>query len=236
MRKVVLVVLALAIPCTVFAQMKAIISEVTGKVEIKVQGSDAWKAAKKGDAIDQGATISTGFKSLAVVKLGDTNLTVKALSRLTLKELVEKDSTVDTNLFLSVGKVKADVKPVSGKTQTFTVGSPVSTASVRGTAFDFDGVNLNVERGLVEVQDNNGFTAEVALGESASIDPESSGEAISDALDLFIEDSGVDLALFDVPEDIPAELAELLDDLASLLEELQDYAPETGTVIVNVQM
>lgn len=128
--------------------INASFSEVNGKVEVKIFGS--WKSAKVGTMIPEGATISTGFGSKAVIKIGDNVLEVKQLTRLTLKELLEKEDTISTDLYLSVGKIGAKVKTSQGRRQSFKISSPVSTAAVRGTSFEYDGYTLTVEEGVVE--------------------------------------------------------------------------------------
>lgn len=146
------------------ATLSATIAEVAGKVEYKVPGKD-WKPAKVGDIVPKGTVISTGFKSTALLTVGASTITVKPVTRLSLEELVESASGTQTQLFLLAGRVKADVTPQSGKVTEFKVKSPTATASVRGTGFEFDGVNLVVERGLVELRTPTGLQRSVAAGE-----------------------------------------------------------------------
>jgi len=79
----------LGIAAATAEEASAVFSEVSGKVEYQVPGSD-WKPARIGDKVHPGDIVSTGFKSTA-------------------------------------------------------------TASVRGTAFEFDGINLIVDRGSVQL-------------------------------------------------------------------------------------
>ncbi len=120
---------------------------VTGKVEYQVQ-SGIWKPLRAGDPITSGTMISTGFKSEATVKLGASILTIKPLTRMSLTQLVEKEETVNTELYLEVGNVKAEVNSFNNKKNGFTVKSPVATASVRGTVFEM-GDQLVVRQGSV---------------------------------------------------------------------------------------
>jgi len=120
---------------------------VNGKVEFQ-DASGSWKGLKAGDPITSGTMISTGFKSEATVKLGASILTIKPLTRMTLTQLVEKEDTVDTELYLEVGNVKAEVNSLNNKKNGFTVKSPVATASVRGTVFEI-GEELVVLQGSV---------------------------------------------------------------------------------------
>jgi hypothetical protein len=133
------------------AAMKAVFSAIVGKVEYQKPGS-SWKPAKVGDSIDKGTVVSTGFKSSATLKLEESSLFLKPLTRLTLEEAVKTSGGTQTKLYLLSGRVKADVPPQAGKTTDFRIKSPTATASVRGTAFDFDGLNLMVSRGRVHYQ------------------------------------------------------------------------------------
>jgi hypothetical protein len=148
MKKFTIFFIILLFICTfsVFS-VQAVFDQVVGKVEIKIAGT--WKKASVGTVIPEGATISTGFGSKAVISIQNNVLEVKQLTRLTLKELLEKEQTVSTDLYLSVGKIGANVKSSAGRQQTFRISSPVSTAAVRGTVFEYDGYTLTVEEGIV---------------------------------------------------------------------------------------
>jgi hypothetical protein len=130
------------------AQPKALLSEIKGKVQVKpVNG--AWTDAKDGMAIDILTTVSTGFDSTAKILLDKNVLTVKPLTRMTVDKIVEESGKVSTTCFLRVGSVSANIKSAEGVKQDFKVMSPYSTASVRGTLFDYDGKNLVVYEGTV---------------------------------------------------------------------------------------
>lgn len=129
------------------AALDGLVVTVSGKVEYQ-DISGIWKPLKGGDKVSSGTIISTGFKSEAIVKLGASILTIKPLTRMTLTQLVEKEDTVNTELYLEVGNVKAEVNSLNSKKNGFTVKSPVATASVRGTVFEL-GDQLIVEQGSV---------------------------------------------------------------------------------------
>jgi hypothetical protein len=156
--------LVLASPA--WADVTATVAKITGKAQVQ-QGAD-WVALTVGEVLPVGSTVSTGFRSELQLKVGPSTVTVKALSRLTLRDLVQTGSDVKTDLYLKVGKIDAEVnKSEAVTTQKFTVGSPVSTASVRGTAFTYDGVNLQVTRGVVDFSDLKGNVVSVPVGEAA---------------------------------------------------------------------
>jgi hypothetical protein len=126
----------------------AIIKEVNGKVEIKQPGKN-WETAAVNTEIQKGTIISTGFKSKAVLDLGYSYITVKALTRMKLEELLEREDTVQTEIYLNFGKVSAEVKTSDEKKQDFKLNSPVSTAAVRGTRLEYEMYSVMVQEGLL---------------------------------------------------------------------------------------
>ena len=170
MRKAFLVLLILTVALVpMIAQTKAIVKEVKGKVEIKLPGR-GWQRARGGMIIPKGATISTGFKSSAVLQLGKSMLQVKPLTRMTLEELIQKNGVVSTKLFLRVGKIKAKVRSAKGLRQNFKLKSPVSTAAVRGTDFEYDGIHLKVEEGVVRFFNLLAQRRDIIAGEESETD------------------------------------------------------------------
>ena len=143
---------------------------VSGKVEIQRPDGD-WVELKKGDAIPEGSTISTGFKSQADVKLGGSTLTVHQLTRVTLRELAEGENKVTTDLFLDAGALDANVKPLNNKANGFQIQTPVVTSSVRGTVFSVDGLgNESTTEGSVYNENAIGGAFTANAGESVSVE------------------------------------------------------------------
>ena len=118
---------------SVFA-LNGVVVDVLGKVE--KQNGNTWISLKKGDILSPGDVISTGFKSEAVITVGESTITVRALTRMTIEQLYEKNQNHISSVYLDVGSISADVKPVENKRVGFTVKTPAVTASVRGTAGD----------------------------------------------------------------------------------------------------
>ncbi len=142
--------------------------QVTGKVE--VNSGTGWKPAATGTAVARGSVISTGFDSTAILDLGQSTVSVKPLTRLTLEELVQQSGSQTTGLFLRTGKVSAQVKTAEGLRQDFKLRSPVSTAAVRGTSFVYDGQTVEVSEGVVEFLNLLEQRLAVAAGEGALTD------------------------------------------------------------------
>jgi hypothetical protein len=164
----VLLAVALAAPLSA-QQLRAVVREITGKVEVKLPGRD-WQPAAVGMVVPRGAMVSTGFSSRLVLELGLSRLTVNPLTRMLLDELVKKDSTNTASLTLKVGKVNAVVKSAAGERTDFTLKGPASTAAVRGTQFEYNGYELRVVEGVVRFVNLLSQSRDVGPGESSQTD------------------------------------------------------------------
>lgn len=120
---------------------QATVREFSGKVTYQEPGG-LWKPVNRGMTLPLNATISTGFRSTAVLELRDANINVAQLTRMAIEDLRESQGTVTTSVNLKVGKVQAKVRTGANLTHDFKLRSPVSTAAVRGTEFVYkvDGV------------------------------------------------------------------------------------------------
>jgi hypothetical protein len=152
----------------------AVIREVSGTVEVQAPGTSAWVPASPGMVIEKATRISTGFKSSAVVAVGGAVITVRPLTRLTLEEIAGRPGAEEAGIYLRAGRVRAEVTRPSGGTINFSVRSPTVTASVRGTVFEFDTVNVTVGEGRVQYAGRNGSLAAVRAGERSTVDEKSS--------------------------------------------------------------
>jgi hypothetical protein len=171
MMKKIFVGILILLGAFVYAQ-EASIREISGTVEVKAPGaSSAWRAARIGERISKDTLISTGFKSTALIDLGNSTLTVRPLTRLSLEGLQNAQNNESVGLYLETGRVRAEVNPPSGGKIDFSIRTPMVTASVRGTAFDFDGVNLNVEEGHVYFTGGDGIGVYVGAGHQSVSDP-----------------------------------------------------------------
>ncbi|MDR1352158.1 MAG: FecR family protein [Treponema sp.] len=151
---------------------------MTGTVELKVPGSADWIPGKKGSRVLPNTVISTGFRSTALLAVGDSTIAVQPLTRLSLEELIKQAGTERASLNLHTGRIRAQVAPPAAGSIEFSVRSPMATASVRGTAFNFDTLNLEVRKGAVSFAPAIQGTASsrpvlVRAGESSRIDADS---------------------------------------------------------------
>jgi hypothetical protein len=155
---------------SIYAQENVFFREINGTVEVKPPGSSVWASAVAGDRIEKNTLISTGFKSTAIVIVGNSVITVRPVTRLTLEEIIRNQDGEQVSLHLQTGRIRADVKPPAEGKIDFTVRSPTVTASVRGTSFEFDTENLRVDNGRVQYALANGRQVYVAGGGTSSVD------------------------------------------------------------------
>jgi len=145
-----LIILFLITAASVFTQnITGIIRETNGTVEIKANASGNWVQARPGDLLRKDTVISTGFRSSAVIAVGNSSLTVRPLTRLSLEELLTQNDSETISINLNTGRVRAEVAPPLGGKTNFSIQSPSATASVRGTEFEMDTVSIQVLSGEV---------------------------------------------------------------------------------------
>ena len=169
MKRIFIFTVILFCAIQVFAQ-NGMIKELSGTVEIKRAGQVNFIAAKAGDQVASDTIISTGFKSTALVVVGNVVLTVRPLTRLSLSEISAAEGTETLNVNLQAGRVRVAVNPPAGTRASMTTTSPVATASVRGTEFEFDTEVITVIEGTVVFQSEDGTTVLVSGGASSEVD------------------------------------------------------------------
>jgi hypothetical protein len=169
---------------TFLSAQEASIREFSGTVEVKTPGASVWRAARIGERISKDTIISTGFRSTAFIDVGNSTLIVRPLTRLSLESLQRTQNNESVALYLETGRVRAEVKaPLDGNVD-FSLHAPIVTASVRGTAFDFDGTNLNVDEGQVYFTGGDKIGVYVGAGHQSVSDPET-GRTVG-AAELFL--------------------------------------------------
>jgi hypothetical protein len=189
------------------AQTAAVVREISGTVEVKAPGAAEWTKAATGQELDAAYLVSTGFKSTALIMIGNSAVTVRSLTRLSLEEIVANQNSEQVTLNLRAGRIRANVKPPSGGQVNFSVKSPTATASVRGTEFEFDGIQLRVDEGRVHLGGERATGVYISAGHSTAADPETGSAAA--VLEVVKEDlspalpAGVDAAP-ELPAAVPA--------------------------------
>ncbi len=162
----ILITLVALTSISVYSLSGTVVS-VTGKVEL--QTATGWAPLQSGDSVESGLIISTGFRSQAVLQVAGSNIVVNQLTRLTLEQLTETNDSHNSEVFLDLGSIKADVQGAQNKRVGFVVNTPVATASVRGTVFTMSLNRLSVERGLIEYGGRKGNTVQVPAGNASTV-------------------------------------------------------------------
>ena len=178
-RKIISILIVSLAMIPMFA-LEAKVVSVKGKVEIQEAGM--WVPVEKGDIIEKGTVISTGFNSELVVAVKNSTFTLGPLTRVTIENLVTKGNKDTTQIYIDSGSIAANVSNKGGRRTGFKVRSPVATASVRGTAFIVSSSGkLTVTEGLVAFGPAESSSSEVDT-ESADEDVVSD-EAVADSGD-----------------------------------------------------
>jgi hypothetical protein len=112
----------------------AVIRETSGIVEVKAPGLAEWKTAAAGQTLEKASVISTGFRSTALVTIGNSTVTVRPLTRLSLEELATKQTGEQITLNLRAGRVRADVVPLRESKIAPPYGGRIWKPESRGTA------------------------------------------------------------------------------------------------------
>jgi len=168
MRKILILSFLFLVGVLIFAQEQAVLREFSGKVEVMPPGKN-WEPAARNLVLPQGTVISTGFNSFATIQAGSATLQVKPLTRMAVAELVKAQGEQKTTLDLKVGRVRAKVEKVEGLEHDFTLKSPVSTAAVRGTDFEYSGNQLQVFDGIVRFLNAISQGRTITQGEQSAI-------------------------------------------------------------------
>ena len=150
-----------------------VIRELYGTVELKHAGTTVFVSARVNDLVSPDTVITTGIttgiKSIALVEIGSSVITVRPLTRLTLVELRSTAGTETINVNLQTGRVQVNVKPPAETRTSMSVRGPVATASVRGTRFEFDTRSLSVYEGVVALKGSRGGVILVSAGSTSQI-------------------------------------------------------------------
>ena len=165
----ILIILFLLLPAVYsFSADIPTVKQIEGKVEVKNSSSE-WIKAEKGMQIPPGTSVSTGFKSIAVIELDNSEIIIKQLSRMSIDKLLREKNTVKTNLNLKLGRIRANVKTSKGLRHDFTIRTPVSTAAVRGTKFNAGVGKLSVESGTISYTNKLGQKVTIKEGNKSSV-------------------------------------------------------------------
>ncbi|MDP7575207.1 MAG: FecR domain-containing protein, partial [Phycisphaerales bacterium] len=113
--------------------LRAVVMELTGKVQWRQESTGTWKAAAKDDIMKPGAMIRTGLRSWMMLRIGiNANVLVDSGSRVVLPQIVHAGDTLKTTVQIKRGRADVEVGHV-GLTNDFSVLTPSGALAVRGT-------------------------------------------------------------------------------------------------------
>ena len=200
MKKLYIIVIILVVLASFAYSDNAVVKSFTGKVEVKLTSNSSWVPVTVNMQIPAGATISTGFNSSAVLDLGASTIQVKSLTRMKIEDLIASQETISTSLFLQFGKVTADVELNEDIEHDFMLKSPISTAAVRGTSFDFDTISVTVNDGSVVFYNQLNQHRTVNPGGSSKTSGTDLPAEVREMLEQASSVSSVTSALADIPD------------------------------------
>lgn len=134
MKKIVvfLSVFLMCLSVEIFANSKASVVSVSGKVEVR--RNNAWVPLSAGDSVSEGELLNTGFKSEAVIKYEGSVMKMGPMTRITLEKLSSTEQKDTVSVYLKTGALRSTVSHAKRKTQQST-RSATAVASVRGTDY-----------------------------------------------------------------------------------------------------
>ncbi len=223
------------------ARVTAIEGDVTSKSDAETE----WKPVTAGMELKEGVYIMTAFESSCTLEFKDKSvLSVKELSKIQISKFALQAKSVNANVSLFNGKVKATVhRDIDTKTE-FQVKTPVSTISVRGTEEEIyyaPGFGVEVQNifGLVEVTNHIGQRQMLAKGDNTEVSKENkSPKPVSHSAEKTRKDFVKNSAATEEEEEfksnvlVPSfdQISDMLRDLSEISREKQAH-PTTNIVI-----
>jgi len=136
------------------AEKVAAIFKIVGEAQVKPHAERGFVAAYTGQMLESGDWVKTGSGSyIAILFLDKSMLKIRENTEMEIKSQRLGPATQNTDLFLAKGDVWSKVQK---QKSTFTISTPTSVASVKGTEFflehdDFENLSsLYVVEGIVE--------------------------------------------------------------------------------------
>jgi len=181
LKKCIIIAVLLLLAVSGGFSQEAVIRELAGTVELKLAGSTAWVNAVQGQSVAGSTVISTGFKSYALLSIGNSVINVRPLTRLSLTEISASQNAETINIGLQAGRVRLDVSPPAGVRSAAKVQTPVATASTRGTIFEVSIFELWVIEGSIEYRGSSGGHVIVDAGGYSTVDERTGRVAVTKA-------------------------------------------------------
>lgn len=158
---------------------QATLTILSGTVEVRGSDSGSFVDGNDGGLIGAGATVRTGDDGNAIITLFDgSTVTIQPSSELTLEKLEATGSgDVIISLLQNIGRSWHVIgHRMTGDSQ-YQVRTPTATASVRGTAFEW---NVDAQ-GNAEAVTTDGIVATTSEGETVEVGPGEKADVPADA-------------------------------------------------------
>lgn len=118
--------------------MFAVVDEVTGNVQVRVDKNSPWMKAVPGMKLIEGSEIRTGVRSAAKCTiLPDQTFVLDRLTTLELTQSVKQGKLVKTDLTMKYGRTQYQIEK-AGLDHEAAISSPGATLAVRGTEIALD--------------------------------------------------------------------------------------------------
>lgn len=161
----------------------AVLKKVEGQVLMRL-GEGDWEPATEGARLRPKDDLGTGPESEALLEFPDGSVAgVKELTQLSIGTLLATGDSAKIRLLLRLGEIEAEVPRQEGVKSDFSVATPVSTASVRGTRIrkvgytPSRGFYTELKEGRLQVKSAT-EAVELETGFEAAVEPD--GEMLAD--------------------------------------------------------
>jgi hypothetical protein len=197
---------------------------------VEVDMGDGYKAARSGMELKQGWSVRTGGDGKATIIFFDSTVTrLSENTEVTISELLASKANTTVSLDQSSGKTWNRVVKLSG-IDTYEVGTPTGTATVRGTAF-----GVIVGAGESDVLVSEGTVSTSAGGEQAAISKDQQGSLTSQGVEVAPLEADAWVAANDAMDD--AYIIELREELKQkhslLLGIAKSRSPDVTDDVIN---
>jgi hypothetical protein len=144
-----------------------VVDDIRGDVYVR-SSSGIWRTVAAGDTIYADERIVTGSNARVLLSIGPDTVRLSGYTNVKLESIRGSESE-ETRVEIAAGSLRAKVRTAGPERNRdrFTVQSPLATASVRGTDFDFNGVELMVYEGDVSLLNGLGQHHSVRAGQES---------------------------------------------------------------------
>jgi hypothetical protein len=146
-------------------ESKPVIESIEGDCEYRDSEEADWAAAKKGQAVEPGGTLCTGFDSKVIVRFPEkSTLELGSLTQVSISAFFKAKKELEARLKVTVGSVRVRVQ--RGEIQSdFQVSTPHTTTAVKGTDWEvitsYYGDRIKVHEDTVKVKNKQDRKADI---------------------------------------------------------------------------